>query len=79
MAKTDRKTVAKELECVKCGQKLTLHRLMSRNKHADHIKHLYCIQCKTMTPHKELPLQINRMVRPAVLFFIQNLKDSDLF
>ena len=56
MPKTDRKTVEKELECIKRGQKQTIHRLNSRNRIAGDIKHFYCIRCKTRTPHKELLL-----------------------
>lgn len=44
----------KKLECTECKNIQTIRRLASKNKKVGHIKDLWCIMCKKVTPHKEL-------------------------
>ena len=48
------KTLEKTLECVVCGNRFTIRRKSSKDRPAGHIKHLWCSQCETKSPHQEL-------------------------
>ena len=49
-----KKTVKKQLKCLKCGDIATIHRKVNRNKKAGHLKGLYCVTCGKKTKHEEL-------------------------
>jgi ribosomal protein L37AE/L43A len=39
--------------CTECGSEITLSRVASRIREANHIKHIYCHKCRKETMHKE--------------------------
>lgn len=54
MAKTDRKTIPKKLQCKKCNNVQEIRRIIGRNRETGHIKNIYCFKCMRKTAHIEL-------------------------
>lgn len=50
----NRFTIPKTLKCSDCGNIVVIHRKMSKNKKAGHLKKLYCIKCRKEVNHIEL-------------------------
>jgi len=45
-----------ELICTQCGNKQIIIRLLNKLHKAGHNKHIWCINCKKDTLHKENPI-----------------------
>lgn len=48
-----RKVVISELQCLKCGQKFPIPRMLSSRRKGGHVKDLWCIKCEENTKHIE--------------------------
>lgn len=42
------------LRCASCDDEMFIWRKKSRLKEKDHVKHLWCANCKQRTPHVEV-------------------------
>ncbi|MBI3420844.1 MAG: hypothetical protein HY006_02165 [Candidatus Sungbacteria bacterium] len=49
-----RKFFVKTLQRQQCMHTQVIQRSRHKNQATDHIKHLYCIHCKSRTPHQEI-------------------------
>ncbi|AMQ66570.1 ribosome associated inhibitor A; zinc finger domain [Bacillus phage Shbh1] len=48
------KTAPTHLKCPKCNNTQTIYRKRSKLRGKNHIKHMYCFQCKETTGHIEV-------------------------
>lgn len=48
--------VGKRLRCLQCENVQTIYRRKCKNRSAGHIKHLYCVVCKSRVGHIELAI-----------------------
>ena len=49
-----RKVSMSAFYCQKCGDKIILPRKKNLRRERGHVKHIYCIKCKEVTPHNEV-------------------------
>lgn len=49
-----RKVSMSIFHCQECGSKMSLPRKKNLQREKGHVKHLYCIKCREVTPHNEV-------------------------